>query len=166
MEDLWRYKPVQNGLKSFAAGTAVCAAMWAFNKVSRVFTVSESARQDAIKALFPVAFKTDLDDLAAVAPEFLDLLGRLEPFRRFDPAAFDKILCAVVAAAVPVDLKNASSSFAVRLRYQKIIEAIRFFRSILEQTIESALEDFDDVAVDLNARVEQACQDSIMDTYM
>ena len=54
----------------------------------------------------------------------------------------------------------------VRKAYQKLIEDVRIFRAIVEEVMPSAIEDFDDVAVDINAKVEQVCTDAIQDSVM
>ena len=101
----------------------------------------------------------------------LEALARLGPFRRFAPDAFDHI---VRVAYVATESKHqeyakrpltASASFRVRADFQKIIEAIRVFRAFIEGRMSSALEDFDEVAVDLNAYVEQVCTDAVQDTF-
>lgn len=164
LHSVWQMKPVQQGLKSFAAGTAVCAAMWATTSISKYFSQSDIDRQEAIKKLFPTRLTIYLNNIQETAPELLDLLGRLEPFRRFDPPAFDKIIEAMASAHVR-SVKSATDSYRVRAEYQKIIESIRFFRAVLELKMASALEDFDEVAVDINAKIEQACTDAVQDEY-
>jgi hypothetical protein len=58
----------------------------------------------------------------------------------------------------------ATSSFKIREAYQKVIESIRVYRAIIEKKMPSALEDFDEVAVDVNSLVESRCIDALHDS--
>jgi hypothetical protein len=110
-----------------------------------------------------------LEYISIYEPEFLDIIGRLQTFRRFDTLAFYDIIVSIEKASQFKHFEaiqaNAATSFKIRANYQKIIESTRVFRAILEIKVPGALEDFDDVAVDINAKVEQACNDAIQDSY-
>jgi len=164
----WESKPVQSGLKSFAAGLAVCGLLWTTSAVNK-FLGGDS--QGGIKILRSGLGPEEtllLDHITEYDNESAQLLARLEPFRRFQKTAFDDIIKAM-AEAIDVRTKaynaaiTATSTFEVRRAYQKIIESIRIFRSLLEAHLGTEMEDFDEVAVDFNSKVEQVCNDIIQD---
>jgi hypothetical protein len=162
-------KPVQQGLMALAAGTVLCASAWGLKKASNALFGSS---EGSLKTLLPMFDSNDakyLELLDLYEPDFLDILGRLHTFRRFDVSLFHNIVKSMaLAAQFRVDSymnRSATSSFQIRSKYQKIIEATRLFRAVLEIKISSALEDFDEIAVDINGKVEQACMDSIQDTF-
>jgi hypothetical protein len=108
-----------------------------------------------------------LDGIVAIDEDLAQIFARMEPFRRFSPKAFDDIifvsLLAIQTRKDAYEHLNATAAFKVRQSYQKIIESVRIFRTLLEKHLSTNIEDFDDVAVDLNAKVDQACLDIIQD---
>lgn len=171
MQRLWEMKPIQTGLQTFAAGTVCVGAYWLYKRASEYISGPSDAGLQLLLAL-NLKDQDKLKDLYAQDPEMIDLLARLEPFRSFHKDSFDEVIVAM-HAAVQMKLHvyqstsiTATKSFKIRAEYQKIIEALRLFRAILEIKIATALEDFDEVAVDINAKVEQSCSDTISDSYM
>lgn len=164
-----QFKPAQHAVKALAAGTVVCAAMWAAQKTSKaIFGTSETPLK-TLQPLFDPSEHSALEYLSMHEPEFLDIVGRLQTFRRFDPQAFFFIVLSMESASkvkfASMNATTAATSFKVRKAYQQIIETVRVFRAILEIKVPVTLEDFDEIAVDINAKVEQACTDAIQDTY-
>lgn len=165
----WEMKPVQYAAKSVAAGSACAAVFLAFRTTSRLLLGNPDT--EALQALRE-AVSEDLQELCdQLDPTMLEALARLSPFRRFEPDAFDHILRTAYVANLGLKEEykqrplSASASFRIRAEYQKIIEAVRVFRAFIEMRIDTALEDFDEVAVDINALVEQACTDAVQDTF-
>lgn len=162
-------KPVQQGLMALAAGSILCASAWGLKKASNALFGSSEGSLDTLLPMFDKQEAKYLELLHLYEPDFLDILGRLYTFRRFDVQAFHDILKTMaLAAQFRVDSymnRSATSSFQIRSKYQKVIESTRIFRAVLEIKIPSALEDFDEIAVDINGKVEQACMDSIQDTF-
>ena len=158
---LWAMKPVQMAAKSLAAGTAVALTMWAVSGVSK--TVFGDRTVLGLQLLSEAGLNGLQDEV------LIDIMARLLTFRRFAPTQFDRIYnlartaVAVRFAVYKSGQVTASKSFAVRKSAQQVIEATRVFRAILERKLETALEDFDEIAVDLNARLEQVCTDAVQD---
>lgn len=165
----WQMKPVQMAAKSVAAGSACVGLLLAFRTTSTFLLgrPDEEARKALIEAVGPSLEKA----CAQLEATCLEALARLTPFRRFAPEAFDHIVRVAVAATLGKEHEyksrpiTASASFRMRSDFQKIIEAIRVFRAFIEVQMPSTLEDFDEVAVDLNAYVEQVCTDAVQDTF-
>lgn len=161
-QKLWAMAPVQTAAKSFAAGTAVVAGLWGFSKVTRlVMGRSEDAANQALaeQGLY------GLQD-----PVLLETMARLTVFRRFSDDTFDRIYVSLLraerihmSAYKYTTNMNASRAYAIRSAFQQAIEQVRIFRAIIERRMSTALEDFDEVAVDLNARVDQLCTDAVQD---
>ena len=153
LHSLWQYKPVQTAATGLATGSVLVGLMVVYNQFFSVvpgqaltkFLNAYDIEASSSKGLM---YKTiDQKD-----PEFLHLLERLYLFRKFDEEAFDRIVQSIY---VSVETKaneysssktfTASASYRIRSNYQKVIEAIRYFRAILEHTMKSALEDFDEI---------------------
>lgn len=175
--ELWQLKPVQTAAKSLGAGLAVAGALMLYRAGSRVvFGSPDLEAQKALYAELPEGLRPSLELLNAGDPEFVAILARLLPFRRFSHEAYDALLAAMIAACeTRLEAYNTAISpvtgglrptaaFKVRAAFQGIIEATRILRAILEAKLPTALEDFDEVAVDINAKVEQACSDAIQDS--
>jgi hypothetical protein len=163
---LWEMKPVQASAKTIAAGAIGVAAFSAFGAL-------RGPNDASLKNVKGVLDDSGLDDLFKLDAECVEILSRLEPFYRFSPAAYRDIYESMLQAArIRHDIYEAktasgilaTSSFVVRSSYQKVIESTRVFRAILESKLPSALEDFDEVAVDLNAHVESVCLDALHDS--
>jgi hypothetical protein len=164
-------KPVQMGAKSLAAGTVVAVSLLAFQKASKkVFgTQDDEAKQVLIKEIpeqeRAITLVHELDS------ELLEHMARLCVFRRFDRTVFDKMF---VSLSIAVTQRHdfyesgltATSAFQIRKNFQMVIEDIRHFRAILERLMPSAIEDFDEIAVDFNAKLEQMCTDAIQDSLL
>jgi hypothetical protein len=173
---LWQMKPIQMGAKTLAAGTAVVGALWVFQKGSRlIFGPREEHAYNTLKSVLSDEFKGLLDTLIQHDFEMVEILARMSVFRQFDSEAFQDIIFTTFLAvetrheAYEKQSKSglsATSSFKIRAEYQKAVEKVRLFRAILEQKIPTALEDFDEIAVDYNAKSEQACTDAIQDTFL
>jgi hypothetical protein len=168
---LWQMQPVQFGLKSFAAGSAVAASLYVFKKFSGL----SSDVNDAVRALVEVMpqERDSIQFLSEHEPEFIELLARLLVFRNFAKDVYFDIFHSMFYASEARNTLyetehklSAKSSFYIRRGYQTIIEHVRVFRSILEQRMPTALEDFDEIAVDINGKVEQACTDAIQDSVL
>ena len=168
IHSVWQYKPVQQAAMSLAAGTAI-ATVFVGCRAAMHYFEPKTSPADALIAGAP-SLEASARELEALDPDFIEIFGRLMAFRRFQTEAFDAIVesaCTASKARVKeysVAL-TAPASARVRAAYQKIIETTRLFRAHLEIIIASALEDFDEVAVDIHAKVEQMCQDAIQDTY-
>lgn len=155
---------------ALAAGSVLCVSAWGLKKASTALFGSSEGSLKTLLPMFEPSEAKYLELLDLYEPDFLEILGRLHTFRRFDSKAFGNIVRSMaLAAQFRVDShmnRTATSSFQIRSMYQKIIEATRIFRAVLEILISSALEDFDEIAVDINGKVEQACMDSIQDTFL
>ena len=165
---LWQIKPVQMGLKSFAAGLALCGVLWTSSKVSTFLGGDSQGGIKILRKSLDPEHQAFLDNINESDPDMAQLLARLEPFRRFQTKAFDEIIkSSWQALQVRLDAYttaiNATSTFRVRKAYQTVIESIRIFRSMLEKQLGTEMEDFDEVAVDFNSKVEQVCIDIIQD---
>jgi hypothetical protein len=164
----WQLQPVQSGLKSFAAGLAVCGVLWSTSAASRLLGGDSQGGIKILRASLDDKHTAMLDVISEGDNDTAQLLSRLEPFRRFQPKAFDDII-RVTSEAIVVRTQayngiiNATSTFEIRKSYQKIIESIRIFRALLENHLGPEMEDFDEVAVDFNSKVEQVCIDVIQD---
>jgi hypothetical protein len=167
----WQMKPVQMGAKSLAAGTVVAVSLLAFQKASKkIFgTTDDEAKQVLVKEIpeqeRAITLMYELD------PDLVEHAARLCVFRRFDRAVFDKMFVSLsIAVTHRHDLYElgltATSAFQIRKNFQSVIEDTRHFRAILERQMPSAIEDFDDVAVEFNARLEQMCTDAIQDSLL
>lgn len=158
---IWQMQPVQMAAKSLAAGTAVAASLWAFQGVSKYML--GDARKNAVEALEHHRL-VGLED-----PPLVEAMARMILFRRFDEKAFDACYEALKHAdqigrhVYTLGSMNASRAFAIRRANQTAIEKIRIFRAILEKRMPHALEDFDEIAVDLNSRIEQVCTEAVQD---
>ena len=166
---LWEMQPVQSGAKALGAGFVACGAIWAYRKATAVIGGPTDASLKGLISEMP-HLESQLTKLwESPDREWIDILGRLEVFRKFAPVEFDEIVAQVCHAT---DEKQkcyskrlrATDAFKIRADYQKVIEAVRVLRSIIEHDLISATEDFDEVAVDLNSKVEQAAMDAIQDT--
>lgn len=159
-------KPMQASAKTLAASAIGVAAFSAFGLL-------RGPNDASLKNVKLVLDDSGLDDLFNLDGESIEILSRLEPFQRFSPAGYRDIYVSMLEAArikhKIYEAKTdrgilATSSFTIRSAYQKVIESIRVFRAILESKLPSALEDFDEVAVDLNAHVESVCLDALHDS--
>lgn len=172
-QQLWAMKPVQLAAKSVAAGTVVAGTLVGLRAASSwMLGDPDAAAVEALVAELPdPSLKAAVRSMAKLEPGLAEILARLHPFRRFAPDAFDDL---VRAASVAVEYRSheyesrplsARASFRIRADYQRIIEKTRLLRAFLEKKMESLMEDFDEVAVDINAAVESACTDAIQDTF-
>jgi hypothetical protein len=159
---LWTYAPVQTAAKSFVAGVAVVGGLWTFSKVSKLVLGNS---QDAANRALADQGLHGLQD-----PVLLESMARLTVFRRFSEDTFDRIYVSLLraerihmSAYSGKSTMNASRAYAIRTAFQKSIEHVRTFRAVIEKRMSTALEDFDEVAVDLNARVDQLCTDAVQD---
>ena len=158
---IWQMEPVQTAAKSLAAGTAVAAGLWAFQGVSKY--MFGDARKNALDALEHHGL-VGLEDQPLV-----EAMARLLIFRRFGQQAYDACYDALKHAdrvgrhVYTLGSMNASRAFAIRKANQTAIEKIRIFRAILEKRMPHALEDFDEIAVDINSRIEQVCTEAVQD---
>lgn len=110
----------------------------------------------------------DLDTIWHYDPEWIDLLNRLETFRRFGFYSFDIVIrdlsmAYVIMNAEKIPSTTASQSFRVRREFQKVIESMRLFRAVVETQV--PIEDFDEIAVDFNALADKMCTEAIQNTY-
>ena len=171
---IWQMKPVQIGAKGLAAGTVLAVSLLAFNTATKhVFGRKDGEALESLKREIEdpndqkIVEYLDFQD-----PDLLDLLARLLPFRRFHPNSYREMFISMFQAteirymAYEHGRITATTSMKVRKAYQKLIEDVRIFRAIVEEVMPSAIEDFDDVAVDINAKVEQVCTDAIQDSVM
>jgi hypothetical protein len=172
MSQVWQMKPVQMGAKSIAAGSVIAVSLLLFNSATKKMFGRQEGLAVASLANEMPEDRSMIQMIEDQDPELLDILARLLPFRRFAPKAFKDL---VVSCFLALELREsayketpikATTSFRIRQAFQKIIEDTRLFRAILELHMPTTLEDFDDVAVDLNAKVEQACTDAIQDTFL
>jgi hypothetical protein len=163
---LWQMRPVQASAKTIAASAIGAAAFSAFGLL-------RGPSDASLKNVKAVLDEPGLDELYKLDAESIDILSRFEPFQRFSPMAYRDVYSAMLEAArIKHEIYEhktesgllATSSFTIRSAYQRIIETIRVFRAILETKLPSALEDFDEVAVDLNAHVESVCLDALHDS--
>ena len=168
MKALWSMRPVQSGIKALGAGTVLLGTYWGLNALAQK-TIGSNTAHKTILEMMPEKAQ-QIDYLRDHDPDFCDLILRLSDFRNFEPEAFHVIVQTCADAVwlqqhvYSTGQLSASKSFQVRKAYQAIIEAVRVYRAILEDRVPSALEDFDEVAVDFNAKVEQACSDAIQDS--
>ena len=162
-------KPVQIGAKAIGAGVVACGALWAYRSATSAISGPSDSNYKMLIREIP-KLEEDITTLWNSADkEWIDILGRLEIFRKFAPVEFDEIVKDVCKATK--ERQNcyerrlrATDAFKIRSEYQKIIESVRVLRSIIEHDLVSATEDFDEVAVDINGKVEQAASDAIQDT--
>ena len=167
----WQLKPVQFAAKIFAAGSLMGTSIWAYKKVTTVIAGSTDAPLKNLQGYLRPAMTAPLSSIWTADPDWIDLLARLESFNRFAPKEFEDIVVAVdsataIKAGEYATKITATSSFKIRAAFQKVIECVRVFRSILEHQIPTALEDFDEVAVDINSKIEQVSSDAIQDCYI
>jgi hypothetical protein len=165
---LWQYKPVQAAAKTLGLGALSYAAYASIKFVKG----SKDASLKIVKPLLPYK---GLDELFKIDPEAIEFLCRLEPFQRFSPLSYKVLFMAMLEAAkTKKDIYNvqaasglkATSSFTIREAYQKVIEGVRLFRAVLESKLPTALDDFDEVAVEINAHVESVCIDALHDSLI
>ena len=163
-------QPVQTGAKALGAGVVAVGAIWAYRKATEVIGGPTDSNFTMLVSDLP-HFKKRLENLWSSSDrDWMDLLGRLMTFRKFAPSEFDDIVTEVCDATeerqrcYAKSRMGATDSYRIRASYQKIIERIRILRSIIEHTLETAIEDFDEIASDINSRVEQASMDAIQDT--
>ncbi len=166
---LWNYKPVQLGLKTFAAGSVFALTMFGINKVRASFAGPEDLPLRNLQEKVLGTIKEDLEFIWMHDRAWIDLLARLETFRRFDNVAFDELVKNIklsLDSEEPIasgSYQGAIQSFKVRSKLQKVIESLRIFRAIVELRV--PIEDFDEIAADFNAYVEQLCSDAIQNSY-
>jgi hypothetical protein len=165
MAKLFEMKPVQLGLKGLAAGSLLFCAGWMYSKGSAIIKGPEDASLKIVSEHIQKA-----EELYLLDPDAIEVLGRLEVFVRFFPKEYKKLFDAFLEASKTKQdaynsKMNATYSFQIRRKYQVVIETVREMRLILEKTLSISLEDFDEIAVDINAKVEQECTDAIQDSY-
>lgn len=160
-------KPIQTTAKTLAAGAVGFAALSAVSLFKGDPNASLKNVQVHIK-------DPKLEILNTIDTECVELLSRLEPFQRFSKESYHETFLSMLAAAkLKKELYDAitdkglqaTSSFQIREAYQKVIESIRVFRAILEKKMPSAVDDFDEVAVDVNGLVESRCLDALHDSF-
>ena len=163
--EFFQMKPVQMSLKALAAGSVFAAGMYAYTTIKKKVLGPEDTtllilKKEALSSI------DDLDYIWAHDTTWIELLGRLVIFRNFSRSMFDEIIYSIRIALEKTESLNntASASFRIRSYYQKVIENVRLFRAILDTKI--PVDDFDEVAVDLNAYVEQLCSEAIQNTFM
>lgn len=167
---LWEMKPVQTGAKALGAGVVACGAVWAYKKATEVIGGPSDSNYKLLVEDIPQLTSRLTNLWSSSDRDWVDLLGRLSAFRKFAPLEFDDVVESVCSATEERQRcytkakMVATDSFRIRSAYQKIIERVRLLRSIIEHSLESAVEDYDEVAVDINAKVEQASMDAIQDT--
>lgn len=171
MASIWQMQPVQTAAKYFAAGCAVGTTMFVARKVSSMLRGDSTSACEGLAAeLDSEEARTYFKQIVELDPDMGEILARLGPFQRFSKRAFKELLSACANAVTVRDLAygskiTATKAFQVRRSYQKIIESIRILRAIVEPAVGLDIEDFDEVAVDFNAKVEQACTDIIQDQF-
>ena len=159
-------KPVQLGLKTLAFGSIFALSMYGFGRVAENIKGPKDANWLSLRQKYD---EESVDYIWAHDPAWIDLLARLELFSRFDTEAFQALVESVRksiylnAGTSTEDSKTAAQSFRTRANLQKVIESVRLFRAVVELKI--PIEDFDEVAADVNSYVEQLCSDAIQNTY-
>jgi len=174
MESLLSLKPVQTAVKGLAVGSAMVGVMWCI----RLFTAPSTAEQLLAKCSTQFTDLTEIETMylkgiAESDAELFAILERLLVFQKFERKLFLDILAKSFLATQTMfvikhgeTLKSkATTSFRIRKVCQAIIEAVRLFRNYLELSMQEALEDFDEIAKELNDRVEQTCTESVIDTF-
>jgi hypothetical protein len=158
-------KPIQMSMKALAAETIYATSMYAYNTIKKKVLGPEDTtllilKKEALSSL------EDLDYIWAHDTTWIELLGRLVIFRNFSRSTFDDIIHSIRIALEKTDSLSttAIASFRIRSYYQKVIENVRLFRAILDTKI--PVDDFDEVAVDINSYVEQLCSEAIQNTFM
>lgn len=162
--ELWKMKPVQLGLKTFAFGSIFALSVYGIGRISEFLKGPKNANWLSLRQKYD---EESVDYIWTYDPAWIDLLSRLELFSRFDVEAYKALIEAVrkyifLRNGIE-DSKTAAQSFRIRSYLQKVIEAVRLFRAVVE--IKISIEDFDEVAADVNAYVEQICADAIQNTY-
>jgi len=173
----WELKPVQSGAKALGAGFLALGAYYAYVKTGDYIAKRSDTPLVTLKKYFFDRVSNDkrineanFDSIWALDPDTIEILLRLETFRKFAPYEYGDV---VLGFGDAVELKHkvystelkATDSFNIRRSYQVVIEKLRVFRAVVEKIIPSAIEDFDEVAVDINAKIEQIASDAIQDTY-
>lgn len=162
---LWNYKPVQVGLKTFAAGSAFALIVYGAKRIQGVFSGPEDQKLKQLQEKCVGSIQNDLEVIWDLDPSWIDLIARLETFRRFDNIAFDDLIlhirnsCELISAGTT----SAVQSFKVRAQLQRVIESLRIFRAIVELRV--PIEDFDEIAADFNSYVDSLCSDAIQNTF-
>lgn len=162
---LWNYKPVQAGIKTFAAGSVFALVAYGVRKACASFAGPEDLPLRNLQEKVLGTLKEDLEFIWLRDRSWIDLLLRLETFRRFDNIAYDELIKSIKYSLDKEETlgQSAVQSFKVRAKLQKVIECLRIFRAIVELRV--PIEDFDEIAVDVNAYVEQLCSDAIQNSF-
>jgi hypothetical protein len=162
-------KPVQMGIKTAAIGSGLAVLGYVLTRLTRYARGPEDACVNVVAAHID---RSLVEELFLMDADSVNLLNRLEMFQRFDKLYYKLLFTAlydaskIKQAAYSKKEMNATDSFSIRKSYQAVIECVRIFRNHLEKLIPSSLEDFDEIAADINAKVEQECTDAIQDTFV
>jgi hypothetical protein len=115
--------------------------------------------------------ENDITDLLK-DEEYFDLLVRLVEFAPLDPINFQNVVKAVRALLIYKDklAENTKISMIHAYEYvhhaQLIIEQVRLMRAFLELSVPSCLDDFDEVAVEIQTKYEQENEAILMDAQL
>lgn len=167
---LWANQTVQTAAKYAGAVGVVTLGFVGLSFARSAYTSGTSKRvqEEIAEGMRPAAQRA----AHAVGDDWLDLLHRLKMFAKFAHEDFEAVTeaCAAFARekAVAYERPKLSTADVMLLRksLQALIEAVRLMRAVIELKSKTALEDFDEVATDLNAKVEDESSAVLLDQQM
>lgn len=167
---MWANQTVQTAAKYAGAVGLVTFGFVGLSVVRSAFTSGSNKR---VQAEIAEGMRPEAQEAVQGVPEdWLDLLHNLKMFSKFAPEDYEAvtIACAVFSREKAVAYGSAKLSTAdvMRLRksLQSLIEAVRLMRAVIELKSKTALEDFDEVAADLNTKVENESSAVLLDQQM
>lgn len=104
--------------------------------------------------------------------EYFDILARLAEFAPLDPTNFQNIVKAVRALLIFFDKVKSDNKVTMTHAYeyvhhaQLVIEHVRLMRAFLELSVPSCLDDFDEIAVEIQTKYEQDNEAILMDAQL
>lgn len=167
--DFSKNKYIQAGSKYALGLSGIAVAFMTFRIFKRSFVQRhlEKSKETLRKFISDEDIQELLKD-----EEYFDILARLAEFGSLDPVNFRNIVKSVRALLIFFDKVKSDPKITMTHAYeyvhhaQLVIEQVRLMRAYLELAVPSCLDDFDDIAVEIQTKYEQDNEAILMDAQL
>lgn len=167
--DVARNKYVQ-GAGRYVLAFGGLSAMWLGMSWARKSLTRTHA--EAQQKMLAERVVRDTLDVLQLDDDYLDVIARLAEFQPADPFNFAELAratAAVITFLCAVRARGKTTMADVMeysTRGQEVIEAVRQMRSFLELKMPSALDDFDEIAVDVQSKYDEDREHVLFDAQL
>lgn len=165
--DLAKNKYVQSaGRYALAFGT-LSVAFLSFGYLRRNLRKSHETGQYKLLSMVIIP---EVLDIISRDRDYIDILSRLLEFQSTDPVHFDLIVRSIHNIIVFLRGLSKHITMTDSMNYVKLghmmIENVRLMRALLELKMPSALQDFDEIAVDIQTKYDEDREGLLFDAQL